>query len=409
MNTQPNRMLTADRGRAFVRSVLFLWVVLLGLILLRGTVWPHRNSVFPIFADAGYSWIHGIDLYDAHAGAQGIDIYRYSPMATLVFVPFSVLPDAVGANLWRLVNFAVFFAGWFVFCRALAPGRPRLTRRSLAWMGVLLLPVSLASLNNAQANPLVIGLLLLAVVAVSQERWNLATIALTVPILFKVYPIAIAFLLLVVYPRQLGWRLTLALAVGFAVPFLCQDATYVAGQYRQWFTYLIGEERRHNKMSDCYRDLYLLIRWVGYTMPNWWYLFLQLATAAGIAGIVAWGRRRWPRPVLLVRLLDLGCLWMLLLGPATENCTFILLAPMLARVVWEAYHEPRPVWTRGWLAAIVCVFVGCAVITALPGGRDWTYPMNPLAALMLAFERLLSLVPRQSPSGAAPAVRAQAA
>jgi hypothetical protein len=113
-----------------------------------------------------------------------------------------------------------------------------------------------------------------------------------------------------------------------------------------------------------------------------------------------------------VRLFDFGCCWMLLFGPATENCTYILLGPVLARAVWEGFHAPRPVWTRGLLAAIVCLFVGCAVITAFPGGREWTYPLNPLAALLLSTERLASLawfLPGRSQEDALPGIRAQAA
>ena len=60
---------------------------------------------------------------------------------------------------------------------------------------------------------------------------------LSVAVLFKLWPIAIAGLLCLVYPRQLSWRLAIALAAGFAAPFALQRPAYVMDQYRQWATF----------------------------------------------------------------------------------------------------------------------------------------------------------------------------
>jgi hypothetical protein len=37
---------------------------------------------------------------------------------------------------------------------------------------------------------------------------------------------------------------------------------------------------------------------------------------------------------------------MILFGPATESCTYVLLAPSLAWAVLESWDEGRPVWAR---------------------------------------------------------------
>jgi hypothetical protein len=389
----PKRYLPLDPAGACSRAVVGFWLTLLLLMCLRAAVWPQRNTVYPIYSDAGQSWMHGANLYDQHYQLVGLDQHRYSPTATLAFVPLSFLPDAVGGVVWRLVNMTCFFAGCILFFRMLVPGREHLTSGVVACLGLLLIPLSLPSLNNGQANPLIAGTLLLAIVAVSRQQWNWATLALTVAILFKIYPLAIALLLLLLYPRQLGWRLTLALGIGALLPYLCQHADYVTDQYQQWCGYLRHEDRRDRVITESYKDFYLLTRWVGLPMTNRAaYLALQLLVAAGSAAVVVWGRwRNWPRRELLGGLLDMGCCWMLLFGPATENSTYILLAPTFACAVWGGFAAPRPVWTRGLLAAIVGIVVANALITALPGGRDWTYPLNPLATLLLFAERVLSL------------------
>jgi hypothetical protein len=171
-----------------------------------------------------------------------------------------------------------------------------------------------------------------------------------------------------------------------------QSPVYVYDQYRPWFEYLLQEDRATRLITESYRDFWILVRWADIPLPHRAYVALQLGVAAAIAIVVLFGRvRGWPARDLLRRILDLGCCWIVVFGPATENCTFILIAPTLALAVWEGYATGRPLWTRVLLAAIVGMFVGSALVTALPDGRNWVYPLNPLAALLLFGERVASL------------------
>ena len=383
---------SSRRAVLALRCMIGAWIAVAVVTCVTAACWPKWHSVYPIFSDAGHGWLAGTDLYDNHFWRLQIDEYRYSPFVAALFVPLSLLPDNVGGVLWRLVNLAILAAGVIAYCRTVFPSRAQLGLDGMTCIGWLLMPLALSSLNNGQANLVVLGALLIAVGAVHRSWWNLAALALTAAILLKLYPVAIALLLLVVYPRQLGWRLALLLAVGLALPFVLQDPAYVARQYGAWFEKLAREDRTRRALQDTYRDFFLLLRWANMPLPHRLYLPVQLAAAAGIAAIVLLGRRRhWAPAELLHHLFGLGCCWMILFGPATENCTYILIAPTFALAVWEGFARPRPLWTRAVLAAIVCIFLGSAVITALPGGRNWAYPLNPLATLLLFAERLANL------------------
>jgi hypothetical protein len=380
------------RARLWFRGMLGVWIALAVIICARAALWPAHHSVYPIFADAGHGWLNGSDLYDQHFWLLGIDEYRYSPLVAACFVPLSLLPDSAGGVLWRLLNMAVFFIGVITYCGTVFPGRARMGLAGVAAIGWLLLPLAMSSLNNGQANPVVLGAILLAVAAAQRSRWNLAALALAAAIMIKLYPLAVAMLLLLIYPRPLGWRLALLLVVGVGLSFVLQDPAYVARQYEAWFEKLAREDRSMRSLPDSYRDFWLLLRWAHIPLPHRFYLLLQLVAAAGVAAIVALGRRRqWTSAEVLHRVVDLGCCWMILFGPATENSTYILIAPSYAIAVWEAFAYRRPVWTRALLTAIVCIFAAGTVITALPGGRNWAYPLNPLATLLLLGERLWSL------------------
>src|SRR5262249_39114003 len=138
------------------------------------------------------------------------------------------------------------------------------TATHLALLALLALPLSAGNINNGQTNPLMLGLLLAAVASTTEGRWNLAAVLLAVACLFKLYPLAVALLLVVVYPRQLGWRLALALLAGLLLPFLLQRPGYVWQQYDVWFRYLLHEDRQCLPVTATYRDVRLLWRaWIG--------------------------------------------------------------------------------------------------------------------------------------------------
>lgn len=385
----------------YARSALvWLWAILVLVILARGALQPHRATVYPIFAHAGLEWRHSADLYDYQPAGSNLDWFRYAPAIAAFFAPLSLLPDALAGLLWRGLNATVFLAGFVVFVRAVDPGRAALTARGSAALGLLLVPLSLSSLNNAQANPLVIGLLLFALASAARRHWTRAAICLAIPILFKLYPLAVALLLVLLYPRQLSWRLALCLLVGALVPFALQEPDYVLRQYRGWFDCLAADDRRGFPLAFGYRDFHTLARFAGLSIPARPYLALQLASAAGVAALLLWERwRGLTEKALLGRVLDLGCCWMILLGPATESCTYILLAPTLALAGWRAWRPGRPLWTRAALTAIVALFAVSVTATAFPFGRYVAFALHPLAALLLFGERLAG--------GGTPPVRAK--
>jgi hypothetical protein len=63
-----------------------------------------------------------------------------------------------------------------------------------------------------------------------------------------------------------------------------------------------------------------------------------------------------PKQNLLTAMLGLAVCWMTLLGPATENSTYILLAPVAAWIVLVARRLPVSVRVCAWLAYGILIF-----------------------------------------------------
>src|SRR5439155_4890963 len=139
-----------------------VWAAALVLLGGKALLWPHRNSVYPIFAGAGRNWREAGDLYATPAGREP---YRYSPLVAAFFAPFSLMPDGPAGLLWRLLGSAVFLGGLGWWCRAVLP--PGLARSRWALLLLLPAPLTVGNVHNGQANLLVIGSLLVAVAAVA--------------------------------------------------------------------------------------------------------------------------------------------------------------------------------------------------------------------------------------------------
>jgi hypothetical protein len=360
-----------------------IWAVCLVVVCIRVALRPGSGSVYPCYAEAGQRWLAGQPVYQDPHG------YRYSPSVTPLFAALSLLPDRAAEVLWRLFSAAVYLGALAWWTRLLPLS---LTPAQKAVLFLLTVPLSLGSLNNGQANLLVAGLLVGGVAATIQEHWTLASVFLVVPCLFKVYPAVIALLVLALYPRKLALRLSGALAVGLALPFLVQQPGRVFDQYAAWIANLNVDDRTAWPLEHGYRDLWQLCRLWHVPLSHGGYLAVQLVCAVGVATICLAGRRAgWPSRRLLATVLALGSSWMMLFGPATESSTFVMLAPPLAWAVLESWITRPSSWTRGSLVVAYGLFLAAFIVNWFPFVlRAHALGLHPLATLIF-FGTSLSL------------------
>jgi hypothetical protein len=324
--------------RHWVRAGFLVWVGVVIAVCTRAAAAPERNSVYPIYALAGRDWASGQNPYRTGADRpEGLEPYRYSPPVSAFFVPFTALPNAAGGVVWRLLSAAVYLGGCAWFCATVLPSWQRHSRSARAGLWLLLVPLSVGSLANGQANALVAGLLLAGTAAAARRHWSASACLLAAATLFKGYPLALGLLFTAIHPLRFGPRYAAVIALGLAVPFATQEAEYVGQQYRAWAESLEADDRKDWPLVEGYRDLWHLGRAVGLPMDRTAYLALQVLTAAAAAVICLTARRRgWDRRSLLTAAFSLGIFWMILCGPATESSTYTLLAPIAACTVLGA-------------------------------------------------------------------------
>jgi hypothetical protein len=328
------------------KTAVLVWCILLLVICIRVAISPRAHSVFPIFSTAGRNWLHGQNLYYPYFFDPDLDNFRYSPLAATVFVPWSALSDRIGNVVWRLFSAGLYLSALAWLARTALP--VCLNRSQQALLFLLAVPLSIGCLNNGQSNVVLITLLLACTAAAQAGRWNLAAGCVALATLFKIYPIVLGLLLILVYPRKFTARFLLALAVGLSLPFLLQRPDYVARQYVHWWDLLMADNRLERPISNMVsRDLWLAIRLAAVPMSSAGYHVIQVLLGGGMALLSLAGRfAAWPQHRLLTMIFSLAGCWMVLCGPASESCTYILLAPILAWAVLEAGLDGRPLWSR---------------------------------------------------------------
>jgi Glycosyltransferase family 87 len=371
------RFTPAQRGKI----VLVVWAVAVLAVVVRAAATPHQNTVFTVFRDAGASWLNGANLY-SYVGK-----FLYSPLAAAFFALFAWMPDSIGGAVWRLAIVGVYLSSFIFWVRHF--GKDLIS--SVYFPLFLLLPLSLGNLNNGQASLLVIGLLLNACLAIEARRWTLGAFLIAAATFFKIYPLVIGLLFVVIYPWRLGPRLLLSLLVLWLLSLVLQKPQYVLQQYHDWFACLGADQRRVSGTLGTWRDFWLLLRIIRVPITVSGYTMLQVLVGGAIGLFCWWAHQvnRWEERSLIWMAFTLGCLWITLFGPSTELSTYVFLAPSLAFAVAATWQSRRSGDRYAgpfclWLAATYLLFIVADALNAwVPVIRqnNYLHALQPIAAL----------------------------
>ncbi len=394
-----------------LRLALVAWLILGAAVSIRTLVRPSSHTVFPIFAASAAHWWGNCSLYELY---PGLDRFRYPPVFALFVTPFSVLGLTMGGILWSWLSIAVLMTGLWQYMRDVIPST--WTRQRMAVFLLLGALGALRGLWNAQSNALITGFVLLGAAALARaasgtysprlagganhtrgkpgtKEWWLTAGFLALAVCLKLTPLALALLLVALWPRQLAWRLLVVMAALSILPFLTRPTDLVIDQYREWIDHLMESGS---------------VRWIGFRdgwtiwivlqhlfdsdsgglslhapMDSLWYHRVQLATAAAALGWCLWQRHRAAHLGLgsrwLVHVtLSMGLAWLMLFGPAVEHATYVFLAPPL---LWALLEDSA--WPHGrlliWASFTLIMVLGWGAVTRLLT-PDWPIVLTALPA-----------------------------
>lgn len=321
-------------------TALMIWSIFLIVIAVLVSRPGKQGRIYPTYVDAGRHFRLGEPLYPKGPIAEDRDLYRYSPIASVFFIPWDFIPLPLGAVLWRWFQIIAFLWALKAWSRIAIPSVP--------WSALFLLALPLCggNVNNAQINPLVAALLLGSIVAFHGRHYWLAAVAIAIATAFKGYPLALGLLLCLID----FWRFTLPLIVALlavaALPFAIQDQQYVVQQFREWMQLVATDDRSQYTLDTGYFDFQrVLLRW-GVVIPQLYYRIIEVVVGLAAAVFLSWGlwKQQWSRTKAIQVAGGMGFLWMTLFGPTTESSTYILIAGLICHAVIVVVH--RSLWQR---------------------------------------------------------------
>ena len=364
---------------SWARVAVIAWTLILGIIAVRAVLQPDSHDCYkPFYEPAGRNWLHGEDLYQLKS-IPAVTA-RSSTPCSRIGAPADAgrRHDLAGGQRGRLLGRSVLVAARLraadVDAQPLGLGLP--SRDTAGGPHHQFRPgESVADRPHSGRHG-----------RCGARAWNWAAIFIAGAFFLKIYPIALALLLIVTFPRRFTPRFLVALAVGAALPFFMQNPWWVARQHVNWWTSLCIDDRTQWAPEIGYRDLWLLIRFYKLPIRYSGYVVIQLAIAGAAAAVCMASRWRAGRPRLEVlnTAMALAVCWMTVCGPTTEGSGYILVAPTLAFAFLESWHLPRPSWIRGLLLASTVAFTVAvlACLTSRPS-EGMAYGPHPLGGLLL--------------------------
>ncbi len=361
------------------RLAAIAWVLATAGILYVVIRQPYRQANFGCYFLAGRQWIAGEPLY---LGAWGGFIY--SPIVAAFYSLFAFLPEPHANFIWRALSIGVLLGS---VAYALDKGPfSTVAPRNRAFVFLALLPFSIGNLDRGQANPLVLALMLVSVTAATRQHWNVATLTIGIAAYFKIYPLAVGMLYCVVSPRRTIWRLLAVLVLLGLLPFALQHSDYVATEYRSWFETRAADNRLVYSINQAPLDLwFLVVRLGGLPLNQNHYRILEVIGGGAIA-VFCWVARSrgWKHQRLIGGLFVFATLWMVVLGPSTEDATYLLLAPLVCIGLVQAFAFRLPPPTKVIaVTAFALLLLGVVRVHLIARTQNpFLLSCQPLAALV---------------------------
>lgn len=325
----------------FERWAVFLWSLLLIVSAVRLIGSPDKHTVYPNFTEAASRWVRGSELY----ASKGSYDFRYSPLVAIGFIPLLPLGNRIGGVIWCILSVTTLIAAMSWWLKQGTPEQISGPKRGILFL--LLLPLTIGNIASDQSNALVLAFMLVAITAVQVDLFSLAAIAIVGAFLFKIYPLSLGLLLILIHPRKMSGRLLLFLVAGLLLPYLFQRPAYVTATYRNWIHYLTVEDRSTDGPGHAYRDLQFLLHDLSIVIVQRTYRLIELGTAGALALFCLIARLKgWHPARLHFFTLTVAVCWMTVFGPATESMTYLLIAPVvcwllitprLSRSSWTGY------------------------------------------------------------------------
>jgi hypothetical protein len=315
-------------------------------------VYTEYNN-YVIFNTSFYNLWQNKNLYILYPNEQW-DLYKYSPSFAFLFGVFAVLPNFIGLFFWNFINsFFLFYAVNTV---------DSFSNRAKNFILVFNIIELFTSIQNAQSNALIAGLILLAFTLATKEKLFLSTLCIVLTVYIKLFG-GVAFVMYLFFPNKLKtflyslfWTIVL-----FLIPLIIITPGQLIQQYSNWLVLLKAD-----------KDASL-----GYSIFGWLKTWFNIIVSKNILLVIGLAINLLPLLVtkhfkhISFRLLFLSSIliWVVIFNHKAESPTFIIAT--LGVAIW--YTIASKTALNKLLLLLVLVFTILSPTDIFPKSINATY------------------------------------
>jgi hypothetical protein len=236
------------------------------------------------------------------------DLYKYNPSFALLMAPFSVLPRSLGVLLWNLAN---------MLLPVLALQQISLRQLERNFIVLFISVEMITSIQNAQSNGLMFGMMLMAFAAFEKKKVNQTGFWISLGFFVKIFAAA-PVLFLAMQKKLAHWLIALT-AFGLLfllLPLPFTGFTYLQSQYFAWFELL----RTDSPHALNYSLMSFSERALGLQLPHSFYL------AFGFISLLLplFRRKMFQSITWRTTYLALILVWVVIFNHKAESPTFVI-------------------------------------------------------------------------------------
>jgi hypothetical protein len=327
--------------KALILLVIFTVGVCLHLSLIK------KPDNYQVFVNAAENIFYKQNIYEKYGI---LDYYKYSPLAALMIIPFSLFIDEVGMFLFLFLQYWLFFWGFWRWAKT-ANFRLDQSSRMMILAFISVVSDSMLSIQICQVNAGIFGLMLLAAAQYSEGKYLKSGLLLSLATNLKLFPFTLALCFLTDFKKKFWLAFWMGLVFWFFLPVLLIGVNYNFQLLREWYGLMNWDLTRNLEMLDIgnFLDLHFGIP---QAVRN------PIAVIFGLfIGVITFYLFRKGKTELINKfLVPVNGLYILLFSYLSESATSILTTTAIFLIAMEALHEKTRVW-KYWILWILALLL----------------------------------------------------
>jgi len=320
------------------RTVLIFLLFFTASVCLHVALVKHPDN-YRVYTTAAESLLKGENPY---AAREGLDFFKYSPLAGLAVVPFSLQIDEIGTFLFVFFQYWLFFWGFRRWSEAVGFSLYRSKMVAIIAFLSVVTDVTL-SIQICQVNAALFGMMLLSSAQYAEGKTLKSGIVLALATNLKLFPFTLALCLLMDFKK----RFWLSYWFGLSFWTLLPGAVLGFGRnlelLREWFVLMHWDLTRNLEMLDIGNFLEL-----HFGVPQSFRTPLAVAVGLVIGFGAFWFFQKGRKSLVHRFLLPVNGLYVLLFSYLSESATSILASVSIFLTGMAALHARRHAWIY-WL------------------------------------------------------------